>query len=666
MPSFNLAGQDVLKHLSENPTIKQIGKGIGKNFEAIGGKDIPDIPLYLGSSQTFFIETVDAEKGIKAASVFYQVGENVQKVNDFYVLEMGRKGWALQGVEETGIPGSSDRVLSFAKDNASCRITLMGQEGVKVTIVQISLFGRYQTVPPTKPFTEYLKELLKIFLTLPFWIRWSTILGLIFLAYFIFGSRALYAKIALLKWGLLYSTLMGVFVSTYLFVIRIAQTILDIPSRWITISFLIFVVIFFLPLRNALQKLIDRLFFKSEHRYRLFLQEFSQGLNSLLTLSELSTKIVDAARKSIDLRNASLFLYDGQSDSFSLLAISGELKGLTSGAIFNKEGSEYYCYASNKSSPKIIWKPKDKEGLSRNKIFNSLLVRQYPEEEKGEKEQREFLNSIPLHNKGKLIGVLNLGRKLSRGGFSGEDISLLATLASQTAIALENAWLYQETLDKEQTLNQLMQAVQQAHEEERRRISQDLHDSVAQNLSSMILNLAFLKKQIPARNDQAWEEIKRLEGLTKETISELRKLIYDLRPTTLDSLGLVPTLQKHVEQFSKENQVKTNLSFSLKERLPAPIETTLFRLTQEALNNVKKHADADRVNISLEKLQDAVSITIEDNGKGFNLRKMESLPLRKEKLGLMGMRERTEFLGGNLSIITQPGKGTKIIATIPA
>lgn len=658
----DLSSQNILKHLSDNSTLKQIREEIGKNFEAFGGKDIPDIPPPPGSSRTFFIETVDTEKGIKAASVLYQVGQDIQKVDKFYVLEMRTKGWVLQGVEKTGIPDSSDRALSFSKEGARCRITLMGQEGVKATIVQISLAGKYQTVSSTQPFTEYLKKLLKAFLALPPWMRWSTILGLIFLAYFILGSRFLYSKIALLKWGLLYSILTTLFVSAYLFVLRVAQAIFQYIPPLVTILFLIFVVILFLPLRNALQKLIDELFFKRERRYRTFLQEFSQSLNSLLTLPELSTKIVDAVRKSTNLRYAFLLLYDSQSDSFSLLAASGELKDVSQQAIFNKEGNEYYCYASNKGSPKIIWKSKDKEGVIRDKIFKSLLVRQYPE---GEKEQREFLDSIPLYCKGKLIGILNLGRKLSRGAFSGEDLSLLATLASQTAIALENARLYQETINKEQTLNRLMQAVQRAHEEERRRISQDLHDSVAQNLSSIILNLDFLRKQIPARNNQARQEIERLEELTKETISELRKLIYDLRPTTLDSLGLVLTLQKHVEQFSKENQIKIKFNSLLEERLPAPVETTLFRLTQEALNNVKKHAGANQVAISLERVQDAVNVTIEDNGKGFDLRRMKSPRFRDEGLGLLGMRERTESLGGNLNIITQPGRGTKIIATIP-
>lgn len=294
--------------------------------------------------------------------------------------------------------------------------------------------------------------------------------------------------------------------------------------------------------------------------------------------------------------------------------------------------------------------------MLRQEIFGSTLVYQ-----DGERHHREFVTSVPLYNKGKLIGVLNLGPKSSGRHLGGEELNLLTTLANQTAIALENAHLYQETLDKERMLDQLMQAAQQAHEEERRRISLDLHDSVAQNLSGLILNLDFLKKQVPKDNSKAQEEIKRLEKLVKETVGDLRRLIYDLRPTTLDSLGLVPTLKRHIEQFGQENRLKTNFSHSLNGRLPATVETALFRLTQEALNNVKKHSQAKQVNINMaeEKEKDTVSLVIEDDGKGFDLEKIEG------GLGLMGMRERAESLGGRLDIISQPDRGTIILVTIP-
>jgi len=654
--TLGLRGENLWQRLSEDPIVRKLKGELNQALATLGAEEIPDIPIYPGSSQVFFVETVDQKKGIKVASAVYHLQEDFSKAADFFIQEMAKRNWLLARQERIDLPGTTEQVLSFTREGASCRVSLNGQEGVKATVAQVSLSGNYQTVPATAALANQLKELWAMFLALPAWVRWSTILGLIFLASLIFGRRSLYSQIILLKLSLLYSALAGFFLSAYLFVTRLLQSMLRYSSPLISILFLLFVIIFFLPLKNALERLIDSLFFKKERKYRIFLQEFSQSLTSLLSLSELSNMIVETIRKLLNLRYAFLLFYEASAESFSLLSLAGELKGASPGAIFEKQGSEYRSYPSSDRAPEIIWKSRDNRGLIRQGIFSSVFV--YQDQERL---HQEFATSVPLHNKGKLIGVLNLGPKTSRRHLAGEELNLLTPLANQTAIALENARLYQETLDKERMLNQLMQAAQQAHEEERRRISRDLHDSVAQNLSGLILNLDFLKKQVPKDNSKAQKEIKRIEKLIKETVSDLRRLIYDLRPTTLDSLGLIPTLKRHIEQFGQENRLKTSFSHSLNGRLPANVETALFRLTQEALNNVKKHSQAKQVNINMaeEKEKDTVSLVIEDDGKGFELEKIEG------GLGLVGMRERAESLGGKLDIISQPDRGTKILVTIP-
>lgn len=232
------------------------------------------------------------------------------------------------------------------------------------------------------------------------------------------------------------------------------------------------------------------------------------------------------------------------------------------------------------------------------------------------------------------------------------------------AVAQEKTRLYQETLAKQKALDGLMYRVSQAHEEERRRISRELHDGLAQNLSGMILNLDFLRKQIKEEGPQV--QVKELEDLVKETIVDLRKIINNLRPPTLESLGLIPTLERKLEQFEKGNKIKTTFKTNLEERLPPIFEIASFGLIQEALNNIQKHAQASEVNLKVEKGDSKINITVKDNGKGFDLKKVtETQRLAEKGFGLTGMRERTETLGGNLNIITQAGEGTEIRATIP-
>jgi len=205
----------------------------------------------------------------------------------------------------------------------------------------------------------------------------------------------------------------------------------------------------------------------------------------------------------------------------------------------------------------------------------------------------------------------------------------------------------------------------ESQEDERRRFSRDLHDGVIQNLSGIIFSLSFMEKALKAKEGEARGEIEQIKKIVEETISDLRQMIYDLRPTILDSLGLAPTLERHLERFGQMNKVKTQLNAQLTERLPGDIETALFRLAQEALNNIKKHAQAHLITVDLKMNGKNVVMWVKDDGKGFDIKEVKKRASQDSGFGLSGMRERVQSLNGDVEISSQPGEGTAVQVTVP-
>ncbi|MDP1809502.1 MAG: sensor histidine kinase [Actinomycetota bacterium] len=227
-------------------------------------------------------------------------------------------------------------------------------------------------------------------------------------------------------------------------------------------------------------------------------------------------------------------------------------------------------------------------------------------------------------------------------------------------VAQENRLLYQQTLEKQEALDQLMHRISRAHEEERKRISRELHDGIAQNLSGIILDVGYLKAVIG--EPEAQKHLQELTDLAKETVIDLRRILNDLRPVILDSQGLAPTLGQHVEKFGRETNIEIELKMDLAQRLPPGMEITIFRIVQEALNNVKKYAQAKAVTVAVGLDSDSVGVTIQDDGQGFDLVK----GLQDHRgFGLVNMKDRAESIGGTIDVATQPGAGTTIKVTIP-
>ena len=210
--------------------------------------------------------------------------------------------------------------------------------------------------------------------------------------------------------------------------------------------------------------------------------------------------------------------------------------------------------------------------------------------------------------------------------------------------------------------HQLLGKVITAQEDERKRVARELHDGAAQNLATLLVALETLNGSNPGQEQPEIRLLRRVEEEARDALQEVRRLILDLRPAALDDLGLVPALRWYGESRLEQSGTAFTLEVRGHEaRLTAPIETVLFRILQEAVNNIAKHAEARRGHLLLEFLGDKVTGTVEDDGRGFDPEAAGA----KGGVGLAGMQERASLVGGILTIASQPGQGTRISVSIP-
>ena len=246
----------------------------------------------------------------------------------------------------------------------------------------------------------------------------------------------------------------------------------------------------------------------------------------------------------------------------------------------------------------------------------------------------------------------------------------LANLASMATTTVNNVKFYESLArlheERVNILRQQLAQVTAAQEEERQRIARELHDGVGPALASMNVRLHTARKLLERDHHPVAEEMKELAELAQSNIQDIRRLIYDLRPVMLDELGLIAALREYVARYQKEHGVQVILTLPDGDRRLAPtLETVLFRVIQEALTNVARHARAKCVTISLHQDNACVSACIADDGQGFDLDQALSRSRHGGHLGLWSMRERVEQLGGQFVVRSAPGQGTTVEIQIP-
>ncbi len=202
----------------------------------------------------------------------------------------------------------------------------------------------------------------------------------------------------------------------------------------------------------------------------------------------------------------------------------------------------------------------------------------------------------------------------------------------------------------------------EAQEEERRRLSREIHDGPAQLLANTLLRTEIIEKKINSdSSDSVIEEVRQLRYLVREALKEVRGIIYDLRPMALDDLGLVPALMKYLSAVEENVDIPVHFQLAFTDRrFSMKLETAVFRLIQESVQNACKHSQASQIEVKLEFQKDSLSILIRDNGVGFQVEKQ-----REDSFGLIGMSERVDLLGGKITIHSEPNEGTAVMINIP-
>jgi signal transduction histidine kinase len=258
---------------------------------------------------------------------------------------------------------------------------------------------------------------------------------------------------------------------------------------------------------------------------------------------------------------------------------------------------------------------------------------------------------VPLVARDDVIGVLEIHDKEGPDArFSDDDLRLAETFAARAAVAVELS---------QRVARDAVRRVVQAQELERRRLARELHDETGQALISILLGLKPLEEALADHPARA--ALTELREQVVNALQDVRRLAVELRPAVLDDFGLVPALERLTDAFAEQSDVRVDFHSALGEtRLPNEVETALYRVVQESLTNIVKHADARNISVSLARRESGVAAVIEDDGSGFDPR-----AARTDGVGLLGMRERLALIDGRLEIESRPGAGTTVVALVP-
>ncbi len=271
---------------------------------------------------------------------------------------------------------------------------------------------------------------------------------------------------------------------------------------------------------------------------------------------------------------------------------------------------------------------------------------------------------VPLVAKGRALGVMNLATTEPRE-FSREELDILGAVGSQIGVAIENARLWEELLRKQELQHQLLNSIIGAQEDERKRIARELHDETSQVLTSLVLGLEGLAGEL-GLSRAAQERADHLRLVASGALEGVHHLSVELRPSALDDAGLAPGIGRYLREYGQRHGLEVDFRTVGVDglRLLPAAETAVFRIVQEALTNVARHAQARGVSVLLERRGMNLVTVVEDDGCGFDSDAIVDAPIQ-ERLGLAGMSERAALVGGHLTVESRPNEGTTVFVTVP-
>jgi signal transduction histidine kinase len=307
-------------------------------------------------------------------------------------------------------------------------------------------------------------------------------------------------------------------------------------------------------------------------------------------------------------------------------------------------------------------------GLDPERFQNLVLSAKRPEDrlDVGRIEyEGSDLASVPIATREKVLGEMFIACP-PEACFGDTRLQLLVSIGSQLAVAIENARLYEAVRRKEEASSTFLRQYIAVQEDERKRIARELHDEPAQLLTGLALAIETASQLAGLPDGELRRVLGSARGLTERVSTEIGRIIRDLRPSLLDDLGLLEALESYADMRLRPSGIQVTFeTVGADSRLSPELETTLFRVAQEAMSNIARHAGAENVSLALEILDDFVAVEIEDDGQGFDVEATFARRKEGSAFGLMGMRERVDLLGGTLVVESRPGEGTRVGVRVP-
>lgn len=354
------------------------------------------------------------------------------------------------------------------------------------------------------------------------------------------------------------------------------------------------------------------------------LHEAGRVMGSTLDGAEIGRRMLQILDSTLDLTVGMVHLHDD----------SGRL------CVLSSRGLESQSEDSSEAVESLRWRALDTE------MRQSLVV-----------DQDLIGVFVPLRAQSRVIGLLEAyGPALTL-----ESTEFLSSLCNQAAIALDNSRLYGKLVEHEQRLQSLVDRMVRIQEDERRRVAHEIHDGLTQSIVALGHHLQAFSRDFAPQEEEGRRRLDRLHELARSTADESQRITFGLRPTVLEDFGVAAAIRSEVESLWEQGFVVSYTDEMGKSRLPEVVETTLFRIAQEALSNARKHAGVESAELALKQSGGEIHMRVSDRGAGFE--PGEDPPAAG--LGLVGMRERAELIGGRLQLKSQAGHGTEISVVAP-
>ncbi len=371
--------------------------------------------------------------------------------------------------------------------------------------------------------------------------------------------------------------------------------------------------------------------------------------SKIATVLELDSLLEEAARlvqESFGYHHVALFTMDREREELLLESIAGGFVSLFPPDHQLKFDQGMVGWVSRSGKTLLA------NDVSTNPYYFSL----YPDEIPTRSEL-----SVPLRVDEDVVGVLDV-QSLQLNAFDENDVMVMETLANQIATAIQNARLYEAERAARERLRNLTGYLETAREEERTHIAREIHDDLGQALTALRMDVAWLTKQLPADKPRLVEKASAMSGLIDSTLQTVRRIATDLRPGMLDHLGLVAAIEWQAQELAERARFDCELLLGDEDVVLDPdLATAIFRIFQETLTNIARHAEATKVCVKLEEGPDEVVLIVRDNGRGIT----KSQAFGSKSLGLIGMQERARSWGGDVTFQAVPGQGTTVIMRIP-